>query len=160
MGGLWEVYGWFASQKAIPTAAPWGLPSILVVLYLITTSCCSPHAIQQRVAIVPWTSCIASAFFRRGNHRNRKWAHPEGVPDCRHRTMKTMRRCLGSGTILYCNRNVTGRVKRTRTGSPLCLPGVQLGMLRMMRMASASSWGSTDFTTCSSQMLPSLFTTN
>ena len=41
---------------------------------------------------------------------------------------------LGNGTY-QLSLKVTGKVKRTRTASPLCLPGVQLGMLRTMRSA-------------------------
>lgn len=40
--------------------------------------------------------------------------------------------------LYYCRRNVTGSVKRTRTGLPDCLPGFHLGMLLTTRSASRS----------------------
>ena len=39
----------------------------------------------------------------------------------------------------YCNLKVTGIVNFTRTESPFCIPAVQLGMLRMTRIASTSN---------------------
>ena len=39
----------------------------------------------------------------------------------------------------YCNLKITGIVNFTRTESPFCIPAVQLGMLRMTRIASTSN---------------------
>ena len=41
---------------------------------------------------------------------------------------------------IYCKRNVMGILKGTRTARPLCLPGVILGSLEIIRSASFSKF--------------------
>lgn len=62
--------------------------------------------------------------------------------------------------LYYCNLNVIGTVYLTRTGLPLCLPGVHLGMVPITRRASLSNDGSTPRNTSASTTDPSRFTTN
>ena len=56
---------------------------------------------------------------------------------------------------------LTGTVYCTRTGFPLCMPGFQFGIDLITRTASLSKDGSPpDLTTSTSEIEPSLLTTN
>ena len=93
---------------------------------------------MQEFAIVSWLLYVILLFFY-------VYVNNEGVPhDTPSRDEKQI--LLYQTLILitgflafYCNLKITGIVNFTRTESPFCIPAVQLGMLRMTRIASTSN---------------------